>query len=351
MGSRNKYGSACALTARDFRVFWLLWHAKVLTTAVLARWIFPDADVATAHRRLWMLKRHGWLTQRPDRSGECWYWTLTKKSYARLELQLPDLFQEGFETEWLDHDARVAAVHFGSVLAFPHAPFGIIPEQWLRRVDKEFWPEPEMPQLLHRPDGYWHFPITSGYRLVALEVERQPKKRSVYLDRFLSYEIRQCVSQVIWVVDTSHIARVLAKTALEFGGEEKCKSSIFLWKDFLADGFHMRCRRGRDVGRSFLELLLSHTSRDGSRASRELVEQYFFDGTKSGRKSARYRSDAAARGFDCIPAPALGAFVPIRTPACPDHPLALPSFSSDGSLKTGTLPAVETPEGEHPWLS
>jgi hypothetical protein len=72
----------------------------------------------------------------------------------------------------------------------------------LRCYAEDLFPKYLPKSIKHRPDGYWVLKqnLNSNPRIVALEVERNPKSFLAYQRYFDFYDDERSVSQVLWLI-------------------------------------------------------------------------------------------------------------------------------------------------------
>lgn len=345
MPNKNKKPFPIQITARDLCIFQFILDFKGVTTAALARYFFPTSTVQGAYRRFWQLSRAGWLEQRTDERGKNWVWTLTEKSFRAIQAELLPLREQGFRLEFLEHDLWVSAFHLGDNLASSLSLVEMYPEQWMRRVHWDYWPHYVSRSLDHRPDGMWYLDREHARLAIALEVERQPKKNSIYQERYWGYRRAREIGQVIWVVRDVFLGKRLAKELYMMESEEESKHSIVLFSDFEDSGWAAKIWKGLDAGHSVRTSLLKEVSE----SPHEPFHRYLLDGSKTGVKSEGYRKRMDRAQVDCISrSPSDACAIPFPEVSKPSA-IEVDFGPSDRSLKSETQPAVETPQGEDPW--
>jgi len=183
-----------------------LWKWKLLTTAAISARFFPNRYRSRAYNRLQDLKKHGLIEQRCDERGIRHHWVLTRRGYGAVRSALPDLKEDGFKSEYPEHDALVTAFHLGDWLLGSPGGVRFFSEQQLRRLELREYPDWVPRTEVHRPDGYWGFSMGGAIVPVALEVELTRKSNQEYEDVGFFYDEQERVERVLWVVPTKAAA-------------------------------------------------------------------------------------------------------------------------------------------------
>lgn len=237
--------------ARDAAVFEFLWRWKLATTRALAEKFFGSAKTDTAYNRLLRLRNVGYLKLRSlDPEGRKFVWTLSQKGFELLTNRLPELNDEGFRSENLEHDHLVTAMHLGEWLVATPENVEIFTEQELRRFHLEHYPSWVPRTDYHRPDGYWRVPYKNRMITVALEVELTPKVDKRYFLVAEFYQKNSDISRVVWLVRSHGIAKAIQEKFRSAVKSEALIHNFVVRADFESLGWQAPVFLGHEQGRT-----------------------------------------------------------------------------------------------------
>lgn len=183
----------------NFSLLHFLWLWKVSTTAALHQKFSPECSGHGFYSRLWRLERQGLIQERTGEKPRNCFWTLGKAGFAVIRNHLPELAEEGYQSEHLEHDLLVAAIHLGDGLFEAINGLEFFTEQQLRRYEPSSCPKWVPPCLGHRPDGYWRTTTAKGTQTIALEVELHQKSDREYAAAARYYDDMKNIDRVLWV--------------------------------------------------------------------------------------------------------------------------------------------------------
>ena len=243
---------------RDLQILHFIWKWKVATTSAIHAKFFAGKAPVTAYNRLWQLKAAGFLESKFDITGTSRMWGLAAKGFAAVLPHLLPLREQGFRSEYIDHDLLVMAAHLGDCLSESDLPLENFSEQELRRLDPEESYPSWVPRLdLHRPDGYWRTKTGPSPRVIALEVELSVKKASDYRKAGDFYRLVNQIDRVVWIVRTdSLIKKIHENVSCQRHGANDLHNFIRL-KDLFASGWQACICEGPDKERSIRSFLLN----------------------------------------------------------------------------------------------
>lgn len=231
-----------------------LWQWKVATTRNLALRFFRDKNFRAAYVRLWKLERGGFIqsTSTADRKNHLWI--LSDHGFNSFIAPYLNLKQEGYKSEFIDHDFLVNAVHLGEwVLGVPQG-VELFTEQQLRRLDPEFYPAWIPKSKRHRPDGYTLVANSNGTRLLAIEVEISQKKLEVYENYGRFYSEGTRVTDVVWVVASRRMAERINSRIQKAVWDRADIHTYFLASDIKIHGWNSRAVIGKWSGSPLSEV-------------------------------------------------------------------------------------------------
>ena len=242
---------------RDIPLLGFLWRWKVSTTFTLCRKFYPKAKLETGYRRLLKLESEGFIKCPVDATRQIYLWTLDKKGFEVIKIELPTLKEEGFRSENLIHDYWVMVLHLGEFLLSKPSHIVLFTEQALRRIHPDALPSwiPEG----HRPDGYWCIQKGDDVHKLALEVELNAKRNADYelMDGFYRSEK---VDDVLWVVLNQQMGRRIYNQFLQNGNEDIGPHSFLNLSDFKKWGWSATISLGKNKGQSIYQLLHNKTT-------------------------------------------------------------------------------------------
>lgn len=243
------------LTERDVCLLHFLWKWKVFSTAGLAVKFF-DGSATWAYNRLNDLRKGGYVTcLHLSNRHKYRVWSLDKKGFNQVLWELPELKNEGYASEAVQHDLYVSALHLGDWLVEIPKGVELFTEQELRNNYPSNYPKWVPDIQRHRPDGLWHLPDQNGNVVFALEVELNVKERSLYGPIIRFYRDTDEIRRVIWLVSRSSHAEALSSRFQEIA-PEKCKRHEFIvLEDFLKMGWGAPILYGLEQGRTLRNVL------------------------------------------------------------------------------------------------
>ncbi len=270
------------LSVRDEEILFFLWRWKIATTRNLALRFYSGKSFRAAYVSLWRLERAGWLSSHTTANRRDHFWILTDYSYRQLvKPRLPGLIQDGYKSEYVEHDFIVNAVHLGEFIVAQPPHVSLFSEQELRRYDPEFYPAWVPQSKIHRPDGYSLVSNGNEKRLVAFEIELSQKKLEIYenVGRFYFEDTK--VADVLWLVGKqSHAKGILQRIKTAIGPKSNIHSFILL-NDFHKHQWQSTVVIGKNKGISIAKLV--GICAESSRNHDSKID--FFDTRKSLRKS------------------------------------------------------------------
>lgn len=268
------------LLQRDLRVLAFLWKFKFAPTKVIATRYF-DGREWNAYVRLYQLAKAGFLESFYPNSGVHHFWTLSKSGFEIIKKGLPELVQDGYRSENIEHDLLVLAAQFGSWLKEIPKDVLIVTEQELRRLKPEDYPAYVPKTTVHRPDGYWVFYNGEKTKLVALEVERTQKAKVLYDSVARFYCKDAYVDQVIWIVNSRALAIRMLTRFREVVNEYASVHSFVLLNDFIKRNWQAPILIGKDAGHTIHQTLVNKSQT----IHKQVYEFDFFDTRKNPKDS------------------------------------------------------------------
>lgn len=272
------------LSVRDEEILFFLWRWKIATTRNLALRFYSDKSFRAAYVSLWRLERAGWLSSHTTANRRDHFWTLTDQSYYQLvKPRLPGLIQDGYRSEYVEHDFVVNALHLGDFIVAQPAHVSLFTEQELRRFDPEFYPAWVPQSKIHRPDGYSLVSDGNEKRMVAFEIELSQKKLEIYenVGRFYFEDTK--VTDVLWMVGTLMQAkRILQRIESAIGPRSHVHSFVLL-SDFRKHQWQSSIVIGKNKGIPIAKIV--GICAESSRNHDSKID--FFDTRKSLRKSTQ----------------------------------------------------------------
>lgn len=271
--------------SRDLPLLDFLWRWKLSTTSALAARFFPACSLARAYNRLRDLERAGYLECVCDRTGKQFVWTLGKKGFGVVRGRLPALREEGYKSEFVDHDLLVTAVHLGEFLTGAENGVEVFTEQQLRRLHFDMFPAWAPRSDVHRADGYWKIPSATSDMVLALEVELSVKSRHDYELTADFYGRQAGISRVIWVVESATSAHFIDQALNhEASADAKKKHNFVLLDQVRKAGWQTPFVFGPECGKNLRSLLCNNPVTSQSHVTAMLL----FDTRKSPHRSKSY---------------------------------------------------------------
>ncbi|MBP9708928.1 MAG: hypothetical protein KBD78_14930 [Oligoflexales bacterium] len=241
----------------DQKMLLFIWKWKLCTASSLYVKFMPNLQANTAYKRIDNLKKRGLICLQSDKAGEVSPWTLTKKGFESIKSLLPDLAEEGFQSETLIHDQLVTAIHLGEWLVGLPEGCELITEQELRRIHPEHYPNWVPQSKVHRPDGYWY--IGGNENVIALELEISRKQQDLYISICQFYKKQSQISMVVWVVNNKSQAHGLHSLFEEWGAKDK-HQFIFL-SAIHKLGWKAPIVIGSESGKTLSQILVKNASK------------------------------------------------------------------------------------------
>ena len=230
MKKRNR--KRIQVNERDLAMLLFLWQWKLGTTKAMADKFFPGLYPNIAYNRLRALKNAKFIqVMTTNAEGTRFVWALTAKGFHSLKERLPELREDGFKSEYLEHDFYVTALHLGDWLAETPANVAFFTEQELRRYKLEHYPDWIPRTELHRPDGYWQVPYNGKLITIALEVELNKKEHDDYEAAAHFYKDRPQIFRVIWIVSSPALATHIQTIFRDSVKNDSLKHDFAILKD------------------------------------------------------------------------------------------------------------------------
>lgn len=242
-------------TERDLTIFHFLWRWKFVNTKTLAIKFFDELSPWTAYKRLYRLKKAGFITTQHIKMDRAYVWTLSQKGYNKIEELLPFLENPGFKGENPKHDFLVSSVHIGDWLFGAPEGCDLFCEQQLRRYPIDFYPGWVPRCDYYRPDGYWNIKTPSGNSTIALEVELSQKTNSRYEKVTTFFNFYQKVVGALWIVPNKPSAKRLLATLNEKSQRESSPHQFVLCNDILKANWDSVIYAGSHKGLTISEYL------------------------------------------------------------------------------------------------
>lgn len=250
-------------TDRDLDMFLFLWEWKLATTKAISDRFFPNLNPVAAYNRLTDLKNAGFVKlQTLNGEGTHFVWCLTPKSFRILKTHLPELKDDGFRSESLEHDFYVTAVHLGEWVTNPPEKSSLFTEQQLRRYHLDHYPSWVPKASFRRPDGYWLVEYRGQMVPIALEVELSTKAIEDYRVIAQFYKDHPKIFRVVWIVRTAATAVYIQdKFKSEVADKEALIHDFVLLGDIEKLLWHAPVFLGHEQGRTLGFVLGSHSNR------------------------------------------------------------------------------------------
>ncbi len=268
------------LLKRDLAILNFLWRFKFAPTAIIATKFFVDGEW-NAYSRMYRLARAGYVESLYPNCGIHHFWTLSKAGFEIVKRNLPELSQDGFKSENVEHDMLVLAAHIGNWLKETPPGVLLVTEQELRRINPEYYPAGIPKSAVHRPDGYWLFQNGLENRMVALEVERSQKAKEFYDSVARFYYKDAYVDQVLWIIERKEQAMRMISRFQEVVSENAGIHSFVMMKDFIKHNWQARILIGKDHNQTILDTLVNKSQT----THKHVCEFEFFDTRKNPKDS------------------------------------------------------------------
>lgn len=259
------------LGSREVELLRFLWRWKVSTTAALTKAFFKNIAPVSAYKRIWELERDGYIIARPnDRHGQ-FIWTLTHKGFDVIRPMLPELKEEGYQSENLGHDLVVTALHLGNYLNGVPKDVGVFSEQELRRFHIDFYPEWVPTSNPHRPDGYWSVPTGQPRAIIAIEVELSWKKFVQYEVIADFYASEPKIARVLWLTARPSMTASLHRKIVKALGHKAMNHDFVSYPSFQQNGWLAPVELGPEKGKTIAEILGNSGSTSGQPVDSKLI--------------------------------------------------------------------------------
>lgn len=208
------------LTKRDLEIFKLIAKTAILTTAQIHREIFPGIATTTVLRRLRKLERGKYIERVEGLPKHELAWALAIKGADAIGCVE---FKRRFHRLALVHDVKLAALRLAL------EGYGIA-HSWL--------PEHEIRSAMARkhglqrmkseavPDGIMGASYKGVMESVAMELELHYKNKDRYRETFQSYQWKENLKAVWYLVPSESLGRHLEKLWLKYVGQ---MGPWFLW--------------------------------------------------------------------------------------------------------------------------
>ena len=244
----------------EIPILLFLWRWKVATTSAIYLRFVPDFKWArfTSYTRMLRLKRKGFVDFKYSDNCSYQVWTLTHKGFKAISNKLPQLREEGYLSENIEHDVYVMAAQNGNWIA-RHSAADVknITEQELRRYSIESLPNYVPNVLEHKPDGYWVFGRDVSRKIISLEVEVNRKSSEDYFSVGDFYNTSPQITSVIWIVQSQSLANKIVAAASQKLGLYRDIHNFILLTDFIELGWDAVIFYGRHAQLKMREFLNS----------------------------------------------------------------------------------------------
>ena len=240
---------------RDIPLLKFLWRWKLATTAALKWKFFPSKSAHTTYNQLLRLKNGGFIKHRITDQANGFVWTLSLKGFKAIQDSLPSLMEAGYDSETLNHDFLVTALHIGDWFISTPPKVKFFTEQQLRRYAVEEYPDWVPKSQSHRPDGYTLLPLKNQLRVVAFEVELSTKPNDKYQEVAEFYSDEDSIARVIWLVPSASAARRLEEQFSQSGVERSNIHNFITVPDFKNSLWGAIVFIGPEKGKTLLEFL------------------------------------------------------------------------------------------------
>jgi hypothetical protein len=273
------------LNDREVRILIFLWKWKLVSnTALTSKRFFPATSDPRAYNRLLDLKRAALIEVRCDDKIQTFAWTLTQKGFKAIREFLPALREEGFRSEYFEHDFLVTAFHLGDWLIELPPNVRFFTEQELRRCAFDEYPS-WVPRTEHRPDGYFGFTGDDKIIPVAIEVELNRKTPSAYEGIGEFYADTSSVYRVLWCVPSIAAAKRIHTKIREFISVRNNIHNLILVSDFRDSGWQSPIIEGPEAGKTVRQFLGEIPRRKGVESTWNSTTRLLLQSRKSYVKS------------------------------------------------------------------
>lgn len=273
------------LNDREVRILIFLWKWKLVSNAALtSKRFFPVTSQARAYNRLLDLKRVGLIEVRCDDKIQNFAWTVTQKGFKAIREFLPALREEGFRSEYFEHDFLVTAFHLGDWLIELPSNVRIFTEQELRRCVFDEYPS-WVPETSHRPDGYFGFAGDDKIMPVAIEIELNRKTPTAYEGIGEFYADTTSVFRVLWLVPSVTAAKRIHSKIREYLSVRSNIHNFILVSDFRDLGWQSPIIEGPEAGKTIRQFLDEIPRRKGVESTWNSTAQLLLQSRKSYVKS------------------------------------------------------------------
>ena len=234
----------------EIQILLFLWQWKLATSATLGFRFFNGQSSRLIYRKLNSLERYGYIETRKTEHIKHSVWVLTQKGFCAIQHILPELKENGYKSESINHDFLVNALHLGDWLNDRPKNVEVFTEQQLRRFDFEFYPQWVPKTIVHRPDGYLYFKNPEAPLTVALEVELNIKCKSRYDGLGGFYAATPDIDRVIWVAPILRSLATLQNQLKENEFKERRIHNFILLNDLVQKGWHSEIKLGPEQGQT-----------------------------------------------------------------------------------------------------
>ncbi|CAN5416930.1 hypothetical protein BH10BDE1_BH10BDE1_27960 [soil metagenome] len=221
---------------------------------------YPNAKLASAHRKLLELASGGYIRSLASSTGSGSVWTLTDQGFKVVCETVGDLSQCGYKSEAIGHDLLCMAAMLGEWVHCEPEGVEFFTEQELRRLDHSDYPIWVPQSSAHRSDGFWKLPRLPPNTCVALEIERSQKALKKYELVADFYEEFAFVKQVIWITPVTKSSNSIATHIGHYLEQPTNKHSFISLDDFTKLGWLARFRIGKSTGRTLSEFMIALSS-------------------------------------------------------------------------------------------
>ena len=195
------------LSKRDGAILMFLWRHKIATFQSLKTIFCPFDMVDSFYKRLWLLKRGGYVLNEKITGTSDKVWLLGRRGFEYLSAnRLPgDLVTKMYKPHWQYHDLVTMAALLGNWHTTKPNNVEIVAEQELANTYIQQLPSHLKKSMEHRPDGLWIYSSGNDHRAIALEVELTAKSSPRYEKICAFYSAEAFFDNVLWIVSSKSL--------------------------------------------------------------------------------------------------------------------------------------------------
>ncbi len=255
------------LTQRDYELLKFLWVWKLASTAVLRRRFFPNINCEIfPYKKLRQIQKAGYLNQIAFLNGgyagkyeKLYVWALSKKGFSEIRVAMGNLKEDGYCSEYPQHDYLVSSIHLGEFLGNIPNDVRIFSENQLRRFPLHRYPAWVPKDAAHRPDGYWCIGAGHEQKIYALEVETSVKSISRYTQCASFYRRTKEIGRVFWYVESVGEAQSVQKALRSYDESRFQIHNFILLSDYVKSGWLAPIVIGGDRPQTLRDFLTVNT--------------------------------------------------------------------------------------------